>query len=61
MNNPLDEIVQAQKRGEVRGIASICSAHPSVLKARTLKEPVWCKNSIRSQKPKQKAACNNRG
>jgi len=33
MNDPFDEIVQAQKRGEVRGIASICSAHPSVLKA----------------------------
>jgi D-tagatose-1,6-bisphosphate aldolase subunit GatZ/KbaZ len=33
MNNPFDEIVQSQKRGEVRGITSICSAHPSVLKA----------------------------
>ena len=22
---------------------------------------VWCKNSIHSQKPKLKAACNNRG
>jgi D-tagatose-1,6-bisphosphate aldolase subunit GatZ/KbaZ len=29
----LDEIVHAQKRGEPRGIASICSAHPWVLKA----------------------------
>jgi len=28
----LDEIVAAQKRGEARGIPSICSAHPSVLK-----------------------------
>jgi D-tagatose-1,6-bisphosphate aldolase subunit GatZ/KbaZ len=28
----LDEIVAAQKRGEARGIASICSAHPFVLK-----------------------------
>jgi D-tagatose-1,6-bisphosphate aldolase subunit GatZ/KbaZ len=27
----LDEIVSAQKRGEARGIASICSAHPVVL------------------------------
>jgi D-tagatose-1,6-bisphosphate aldolase subunit GatZ/KbaZ len=29
----LDEIVQAQKRGEAKGIPSICSAHPWVLKA----------------------------
>ena len=29
----LDEIVAGQKRGEARGIASICSAHPWVLKA----------------------------
>jgi D-tagatose-1,6-bisphosphate aldolase subunit GatZ/KbaZ len=29
----LDEIIRAQKRGEARGIASICSAHPWVLKA----------------------------
>ncbi len=28
----LDEIIQAQKQGETRGIASICSAHPWVLK-----------------------------
>jgi len=28
----LDEIVAAQKRGEARGITSICSAHPWVLK-----------------------------
>jgi D-tagatose-1,6-bisphosphate aldolase subunit GatZ/KbaZ len=28
----LDEIVRAQKRGEARGMASICSAHPWVLK-----------------------------
>jgi D-tagatose-1,6-bisphosphate aldolase subunit GatZ/KbaZ len=27
----LDEVVRAQKRGESRGIASICSAHPTVL------------------------------
>ena len=32
----LDEIVTAQKRGEARGIVSICSAHPYVLK-QTLK------------------------
>ena len=32
MSNLLDEIVLAQKRGEARGIASICSAHPWVLK-----------------------------
>jgi len=29
----LDEIVQAQKRGEAWGITSICSAHPAVLEA----------------------------
>jgi D-tagatose-1,6-bisphosphate aldolase subunit GatZ/KbaZ len=29
----LDEIVAAQKRGDVKGIASICSAHPWVMKA----------------------------
>jgi D-tagatose-1,6-bisphosphate aldolase subunit GatZ/KbaZ len=29
----LDEIVTVQKRGEARGIVSICSAHPWVLKA----------------------------
>ena len=31
--NFLDEIIRAQKRGEGRGIASICSAHPWVLRA----------------------------
>jgi len=29
----LDEIVAAQKRGEARGIVSVCSAHPWVLRA----------------------------
>lgn len=29
----LDEVVSAQKRGETKGITSICSAHPWVLKA----------------------------
>mgnify|MGYP001393474103 CR=1 FL=1 len=29
----LDEIVRAQKRGEPRGIVSICSAHPYVLQS----------------------------
>src|SRR3990172_8675323 len=29
----LDKIVQAQKHGEAKGITSICSAHPWVLKA----------------------------
>ncbi len=29
----LDEIVSAQKRGEARGIVSICSAHPWVIRA----------------------------
>jgi D-tagatose-1,6-bisphosphate aldolase subunit GatZ/KbaZ len=33
MSDPLHEIVLAQKRGEARGIASICSAHPWVLKS----------------------------
>jgi D-tagatose-1,6-bisphosphate aldolase subunit GatZ/KbaZ len=32
MSHPLDDLVQAQKRGEPRGIPSICSAHPWVLK-----------------------------
>jgi len=32
MSTYLDEILLAQKRGESRGIASICSAHPWVLK-----------------------------
>ena len=32
----LDEIVNAQKRGEARGVTSVCSAHPYVLK-QTLK------------------------
>ena len=31
MSHLLDEIVRAQKAGEVRGIPSICSAHPAVL------------------------------
>jgi D-tagatose-1,6-bisphosphate aldolase subunit GatZ/KbaZ len=31
--NFLDEIVRAQKRGEARGIPSLCSAHPWVLQA----------------------------
>ena len=33
MSHLLDDILQAQKRGEARGIPSICSAHPWVLKA----------------------------
>jgi D-tagatose-1,6-bisphosphate aldolase subunit GatZ/KbaZ len=32
MSHPVDEILLAQKRGEARGIPSICSAHPWVLK-----------------------------
>jgi len=32
----LDEIVAAQKRGEAKGITSVCSAHPAVIK-QTLK------------------------
>ena len=32
MSHLVDEILRAQKRGEVRGITSICSAHPWVLK-----------------------------
>lgn len=32
-NHPLDEIVQAQKQGESRGITSVCSAHPTILEA----------------------------
>jgi D-tagatose-1,6-bisphosphate aldolase subunit GatZ/KbaZ len=33
MFSPLDEIVDTQKRGQSRGISSICSAHPWVLRA----------------------------
>jgi D-tagatose-1,6-bisphosphate aldolase subunit GatZ/KbaZ len=33
MSHPIDEIVSAQKRHQARGIVSICSAHPWVLKA----------------------------
>jgi D-tagatose-1,6-bisphosphate aldolase subunit GatZ/KbaZ len=32
MSHPLDEIVKANKRGEIAGIASLCSAHPWVLR-----------------------------
>jgi D-tagatose-1,6-bisphosphate aldolase subunit GatZ/KbaZ len=32
MYHPVDGILRAQKRGEARGITSICSAHPWVLK-----------------------------
>ncbi len=32
MSNPLDEMIFAHKRGEGRGMPSICSAHPWVLK-----------------------------
>jgi D-tagatose-1,6-bisphosphate aldolase subunit GatZ/KbaZ len=32
MSHPVDEILLAQKRGEARGIPSLCSAHPWVLK-----------------------------
>ena len=35
--NFLDEILNAQKRGEARGITSICSAHPWVLNAAMIK------------------------
>jgi D-tagatose-1,6-bisphosphate aldolase subunit GatZ/KbaZ len=41
MSNLLDEIVNSQKRGEARGITSICSAHPWVLRtALRGKQPV---------------------
>jgi D-tagatose-1,6-bisphosphate aldolase subunit GatZ/KbaZ len=46
MSDALDEMLHAQKRGEARGMASICSAHPWVLKTamhetmkKTLKVP----------------------
>ena len=32
MSNYLDQVIKSQKRGEARGITSICSAHPTVLK-----------------------------
>jgi D-tagatose-1,6-bisphosphate aldolase subunit GatZ/KbaZ len=36
MLNAFDELILAQKRGEAKGIASVCSAHPYVIK-QTLK------------------------
>src|SRR5512142_2268044 len=38
----LDEVLAAQKRGEARGIASVCSAHPTVLRqaVRTFQHPL---------------------
>ncbi|MEP7133588.1 MAG: class II D-tagatose-bisphosphate aldolase, non-catalytic subunit [Chloroflexota bacterium] len=36
MLNVFDELITAQKRGEAKGIASVCSAHPYVIK-QTLK------------------------
>lgn len=33
MTNVLDEVVLAQERGEARGLVSVCSAHPWVLRA----------------------------
>ncbi len=38
----LDEMLAAQKRGEARGVASICSAHPEVIKQalRTFQQPL---------------------
>lgn len=47
--NLLDEIVRLQKRGEVRGIPSICSAHPWVLRAamsRTGTGTSWRENGL---------------
>lgn len=35
----LDQVILEQKRGKARGIASICSAHPLVLKAAMLQQP----------------------
>ncbi len=32
----LDEIIAAKQRGEIRGIVSVCSAHPTVLRASLL-------------------------
>jgi D-tagatose-1,6-bisphosphate aldolase subunit GatZ/KbaZ len=48
----LDEIVAAQKRGEARGIPSVCSAHPYVLR-QTLKV-----SEIFSVSPLIEATCN---
>lgn len=36
MWSPLDDLVQHQKAGEPRGIASVCSAHPLVIEAAVL-------------------------
>lgn len=43
----LDEIVKAQKRGEAKGITSICSAHPWVLNAAMQKQTLRDSDSLR--------------
>jgi len=35
-DHPLDSVVRAQKRGEARGVASVCSANPFVIEATLL-------------------------
>ena len=45
MQNYLDQIIQAQKRGEARGIPSLCSAHPTVLET-ALKRAAKSENPI---------------
>ena len=32
-DNPLNSVVRAQKQGEARGVASVCSANPFVIEA----------------------------
>jgi D-tagatose-1,6-bisphosphate aldolase subunit GatZ/KbaZ len=61
MSTVLDEIVHAQKRGETRGITSICSAHPWVLKAamlETLKPPSSGAMSKNSRALLVESTCN---
>lgn len=36
LSSPLSEVIVAQKRGEIKGIASICSANPWIIKATLL-------------------------
>ena len=40
----LDNMIRAQKRGEARGIVSICSANPFVIEAS-------CRHAIRAEIP----------
>jgi D-tagatose-1,6-bisphosphate aldolase subunit GatZ/KbaZ len=59
----LDKIVAAQKRGEARGITSVCSAHPTVIKQTLRVFAKHPRNSVEGMKtfrvsPLIEATCN---